>query len=408
MSMESHHSPNHQIPLEATTQRPWPECDPTIPTTWSPRTQTLQAIASLWTESGVLYFRSPSSSGKSTLAHLLASYLRHTHPTATVVLITGAALHEIHQNEGVNIEKLLSEHGWRWTGYIESQDNTYIIIDGAEPLYTDYSFWNDIRRRSTAYHGPHIAMFATQGLPRACPTMKFPGIEKPVYINARLGRAMVVLSQPTEEVNVGVCLKREEVREMMVRLGVSRYLEAEEIVWELTAGHAGAVGVLCHFLRAGEDGDIPELLTNVVVTRKRCGLRLKYEFIERIEQMVNEQRLHGFPLSEERAEVVGRLRDCWGRGGFVVPKARFGELGKEDPWLDECIAKRYLHVEGELDAAGSIVVGFPSRLHGFYAECYRACCPLWIGWVVSKHTARKSGFGHYLGVRGWCPNPDFR
>ncbi|RPA77924.1 hypothetical protein BJ508DRAFT_329693 [Ascobolus immersus RN42] len=362
---------------------PQPTSDLTIPPTFSPRTQTVQTLHHHWTHkaNNFLYIRAPASSGKSTLAHLLASHIRTTNPTSFTALTTGAAILTRLNNSHLDcdlalIPSLLRSHGWNG----KRRPETYLIIDDAEVLYEDWGFWKALMYQAEDW--TKVAVFATLGggEPLTFPGFGMRGI--PLSWNMNVG------PQPWEYVEVGVYLTRVEVGEVMERCGVSRE-RWEVVVWGVTEGHAGAVGVVCLVLKGDGGGEESEKMDFVVdgiegrsqnevgaLSTGRIGLYARHKGwwcpyglpsplalalskygsclelddrqTEKLVQIVNGENaasglnLRGFPLIKDIESADGRvvehLRNCCEHGEILVSYwASFIKIVEEDPALYECI-----------------------------------------------------------------------
>jgi hypothetical protein len=243
--MSQSHSLNPAGPLNQLKKQLLIEDNPYI----CPRTNTVQKIAKILADKGVVHVRGTPSSGKTTLAHLLKEYyIKHKE---AVVFLTGW------YNVGDPTNYLISQCVASGYDRIEPWQflhaKVVFLLDEAQQCYHDWDLWiGIIKMQSGNAAGPKFCLFSSYGSPTTGPT-EYPVRTTPHQFGP--SQRVSIIASPFAE-NGDVCLfySREEFEDVVSRtcsnpasMFVLDY-NAREYLYSITNGHPGATNALVKFI----------------------------------------------------------------------------------------------------------------------------------------------------------------
>jgi hypothetical protein len=215
----------------------------------SPRTDTVEKLATILDEKRVVHVRGTPSSGKTTLAILLWKYYHKRRER--VVFLDGW--------DNVSNPRTYLVDECRARGYsgVEphtlTKANVVFILDEAQQSYNDPGLWlGIIKTQSGGYAGPRICLFSSYGSPVTGPT-QYPLGSTPVQFGPSQ-RISITASQFTENKSVCLFYSQEEFEDVVSRRCLNPTSKfkldpaAREYLYSITNGHPGATNALLHFI----------------------------------------------------------------------------------------------------------------------------------------------------------------
>jgi len=213
------------------------------------RTDTVQKIAELLAEKGVVHVRGTPSSGKTTLALLLKGY--YTKRKEAVVFINGW------HNVGIPTAYLISQceaSGYKGIGTDDFLSMKVVfLIDEAQLSYYDTDLWTGIiKTQSGRSYGPKFCLFSSYGSPANGPS-KYPMRITPHQFGP--SQRVSIIASPFAD-NGGICLfynwdEFEDVVSKICSNPTSTFAldpDAREYLYSITNGHPGATDALVKFI----------------------------------------------------------------------------------------------------------------------------------------------------------------
>ena len=213
-----------------------------------PRTNTVQKLATLLAEKGVVHVRGTPTSGKTILANLLFGYYKTR--KVPVVFITGWYKVSNPQAHLISMCEAAGYCGLEPANFLRA--NIVFILDEAQQSYNNMALWlGIIKTQSGSSEGPKFCLFTSYGSPTTGST-KYPPASTPVYFGA--SQRVSITASPFAE-NEDVCLfyNTEEFEDVVSRLcsHPTRIFTldpaAREYLYSITNGHPGATDALTKF-----------------------------------------------------------------------------------------------------------------------------------------------------------------
>jgi hypothetical protein len=205
-------------------------------------------LATLLDEKHVVHVRGTPSSGKTTLAKLLADYyLRNQRAVVTINLWT----------KTIDPLECLVEH-CNSAGYVVNRskildENIVIILDEAQTSYADDSLWlGPIKSQSGQSDGLSFCLFASYGSPTSG-APEYPLQCTPVHLGPAQ-RVSLTISNNSFAPDICLFLREDEFKDVVDRrcsnpsIGFNLDSAARKYLFLMTNGHAGAVGAIIKYL----------------------------------------------------------------------------------------------------------------------------------------------------------------
>jgi hypothetical protein len=212
-----------------------------------PCTNTVQKIAEILTEKGVVHVRGTPSSGKTTLAHLLEEYYAKREE-AVIFLggwynVSNPTAYLISQCEASGYDRIETRQ------FLHA--NVVFLLDEAQQSYHDWDLWNGIiKTQSGRVAGPKFCLFSSYGSPTTG-TTEYRIRSTPL----RFGPSQRVSIIASFAKNGGICLfySRDEFEDVVSKICsnlTSMFTldpDAREYLYSITNGHPGATNALVKF-----------------------------------------------------------------------------------------------------------------------------------------------------------------
>ncbi len=141
----------------------------------------------------------------------------------------------------------------------------YILFDNGQDTYWDTSLWETLFKSIPGMHDLHLILFCAYGSPTSHPLEYDSGTPMVLDAHARIS-LLPSTDEPDQFGSVGLLFTREEFGQVIQRAReMPLDIDAQDEIYKLTGGHAGAVADILEVL-AGEasfDKFLPGFLLNL-------------------------------------------------------------------------------------------------------------------------------------------------
>ncbi|KAJ9263388.1 hypothetical protein DTO212C5_7573 [Paecilomyces variotii] len=331
-----------------------------------------ETVAALWERikyTGVVHIRGTPSSGKSTLAALLAEYVQRRRPQMRVYSITWPATPLKNWDTAFAYNRLLNDLTNRphWSNDWLSM-RALLVIDEAQETYRYMSLWNDLIKGIYHHTRIQIALFSSYGSPTDAPLgkMRTPtpilltSLQR-ISIRRTGGESDIGLFYSRDEFNRAVSMKCEYESKYRKFFGLSP--ELTDYIWEFTLGQPAVLNdILCALSRF----DPVEIIRK---EKRVISLDIGLELLNNDRKFLSLIQLgtSGFCRSlptraemEQNPAITQFLRE------LLVANRSEDDLD-ENVALRDCYLRGWVHAE-ESDQAKPVYI-LPSPVHRRYLEC---------------------------------------